>query len=129
MKKKKQPDTIEIWDDDSEVQDEDAIDIDDEDFILLVYPFAGDRIEIEAAADGLNEASGNNRFAFDNTRCPLNEESGQASETMDNCWKTDATRERLCQKGHKVTIMVKDCKRLEPTEWLNDSLVDFWMQW
>ena len=31
--------------------------------------------------------------------------------------------------GHFVTITVEDYDRLDPGEWLNDSLVDFWMQW
>ena len=32
-------------------------------------------------------------------------------------------------RQHYVTIRVEDYERLEPREWLNDSLVDFWMQW
>ena len=128
--KKKKPETIELLDDDIEYQDEDEIGVEDTDFILLVYPFAGDINKIEAAADGLNEASCIDRGAFDTTRHPQSEESGQASETMDDHMKTDtASQVKLHQKGHKVTIMVKDYKRLEPTGWLDDSLVDFWMQW
>ena len=125
--KTKQPETIELLDDDIEVQDEDEIDVKDADFILLVFPFAGDINKIKAATCGLNEASHIDHRAFDNTRHPQSEESGEASETMDDRRKTDTTLQ--CQKGHKVTIMVKDCKQLEPMEWLNDSLVAFWMQW
>lgn len=32
-------------------------------------------------------------------------------------------------RQHYVTLCVKDYQRLQPEEWLNDSLVDFWMQW
>jgi hypothetical protein len=120
VKKKKQPEVIELLNDDSEVHDEEKFDVDHDDFILLVYPFAGDGNQIEAAAYGLNEASGINHLAAYNERCPASESS---------MLKIGATNKKLCQGGHKVSIMVKDCKRLEPEQWLNDSLVDFWMQW
>jgi hypothetical protein len=119
-KKKKQPEIIDFLNDDSEVEDEEKIDVDHDGFILLVYPFAGDRNQIEAAAHSLNEASGINHLAADTGRCPESEASG-----IDN--RTGATKEN--RRGHKVVVMVKDCKRLEPEEWLNDSLIDFWMQW
>jgi hypothetical protein len=89
-------------------------------FILLVYPFTGDEKEIEAAADGLNEASGATRA---DAHPQQSEVSGQARDDYKKL--VGCLRQRI----HYVTVRVKDFKRLEPLEWFNDSLVDFWMQW
>jgi hypothetical protein len=126
-KKKKQPEIIDFLNDDSEVEDEEKIDVDNDGFILLVYPFAGDRNQIEAAADGLNEASGINHLAADTGRCLRVKHQEKLLAIVDN--RTGATKEKLHRRGHKVVVMVKDCKQLEPEQWLNDSLIDFWMQW
>jgi Ulp1 family protease len=32
-------------------------------------------------------------------------------------------------RGHFLTIREEDLSRLSPGEFLNDTLVDFWMQW
>ena len=105
------------------------------DFILLVYPFAGDPKEIEAAAAGLNEARGN--LSIDGQT--NNDDPGATSSEQPNVKsvgsgdllleKPEATKVKSRQRAHYVTIRVEDYERLEPMEWLNDSLVDFWMQW
>ena len=47
--------------------------------------------------------------------------------------ETEDTVARSQVKGsrrkHFLTIRVEDYNRLDPEEWLNDSLVDLWMQW
>ena len=101
----------------------------------LERPFAGDPKEIEAAAAGLNEARGN--LSIDGQT--NNDDPGATNSEQPNL-KSVGSRERLLEKpvatkfksrqtDHYVTILVKDYERLEPTKWLNDSLVDFWMQW
>jgi Ulp1 family protease len=109
------------------------------DFILLVYPFAGDRNEIEAAANGLNEASGitlsdsgptsSDEVDADTSVNPKSAASGQVSRLINDSKKPDTTQGKVRQRAHYVTVRVEDYERLEPMEWLNDSLVDFWMQW
>jgi hypothetical protein len=32
-------------------------------------------------------------------------------------------------RAHFLTVRVEDYERLEPGEFLNDTLIDFWMQW
>lgn len=108
----------------------------DSEAVLLVYPFAGDPKQIEAAAQGLQEPSGK-----------LSTKSGYISDSSDDEQDTidqdisgkpmpsskDFNEEKAVAKvkvrQHYVTIRVKDYERLHPEEWLNDSLVDFWMQW
>jgi Ulp1 family protease len=52
-----------------------------------------------------------------------NESSGEEKKS------NDATTSTVQQRAHFVTIRVEYYKRLDPGKWLNDSLVDFWMQW
>ena len=77
-----------------------------DDEILIVYPFEWDKNEIEATASDLNELS--------------------YKGTYDNQVTTEITTRvgRL-----NATIRVEDYEKLEAGVWLNDTLVDFWMQW
>ena len=75
--------------------------------ILLVYPFAGDENEIEAAADGLNEAS---RATRAGVHPQQSEASGRARDTMDDYKKPEATKVCLRQRAHYVTVQVGDFK-------------------
>jgi hypothetical protein len=86
------------------------------DYALLVYPFAGDPAEIEKAADGLTEAAGT-----------LTAGAGTISPAPSDDKEDGEGKSR--HRAHFVTITVEDYDRLEPGEWLNDSLVDLWMQW
>eukprot|EP00934_Nitzschia_sp_Nitz4_P002048 Nitzschia sp. Nitz4//scaffold80_size88189//71589//78338//NITZ4_005093-RA/size88189-processed-gene-0.64-mRNA-1//1//CDS//3329558648//2048//frame0 len=96
------------------------------DYLLLVYPFAGDPDKIEAAAEGLTEASGALEVGEDNDDSSVASNNvAQASATTTVTSDGSKTRHR----AHFVTLRVEDYLRLEPREWLNDSLVDFWMQW
>jgi hypothetical protein len=70
---------------------------------ILVYPFACDERLIESAIRDLGMiVSPPNRSIIDR---------------------------KLESRGQFVTLYVKDYERLRPPEWLNDSLVDFWMEW
>ena len=91
------------------------------DSTLLVYPFAGVPTEIGSAAEGLTEAAGNIKF---DEMCK-GEDTALAS-TGDGGSNNEG---KAKQRAHMVTINVEDYTRLEPGEWLNDSLVDLWMQW
>jgi hypothetical protein len=86
-----------------------------EDDVLVVYPFGGDTAEIEKSADGLNEAKGR-------------EESSIALLDARNGSVNDDSK-KFSGRGHYMTIRVGDYERLEPVEYLNDTLIDFWMQW
>jgi len=77
--------------------------------IILVYPFVGgDRIE-EAAKD-LKLSS------VDEKKLSLEE-------------LTTLQQEATTGRAHILTITGEDRDRLEPGEFLNDTLVDFWMRW
>ena len=86
------------------------------DYALLVYPFAGDPTEMEEAADGLTEAAGTMT-------------AGAAVTTPETGDEEHEGEGKSRHRAHFVTITVDDYDRLQPGEWLNDSLVDLWMQW
>lgn len=85
----------------------------DED-VVLVYPFAGDKIEMEKAAEGLREFN-----HFDSSSFPASAHPTALGKEEDS----SATR------THCLTITVSDCNRLAPEEYLNDTLIDFFMKW
>jgi len=84
-----------------------------EDEILLVFPFNGDQKAIENAASGLAELSDSLRASG------MGQKDGNITESN----STKAGR------GHYLTVRVEDFERLYPGEYLNDTLIDLWMQW
>jgi hypothetical protein len=71
--------------------------------LRLVYPFAASRESIEGAAQGLSDTI---------VEAPFDINPGEAT-----------------QGSSFVQIVDQDVERLNPKEWLNDNLVDFWMMW
>lgn len=77
--------------------------------IILVYPFVGGD-SIEKAAKDLKLSS------VDEKRLSIEE-------------LTSLQKEATTGRAHILTITGEDRDRLEPGEFLNDTLVDFWMRW
>jgi Ulp1 protease family, C-terminal catalytic domain len=110
--------------------------------ILLVYPIAGgDAVEIDAAANGLNEVRGP---AIVPAVVPVDAAAAAIAASSESCESNDCIATEVIVvaeaeagptvtnkpgRTHNVTIHVGDYMRLEPKEYLNDSLIDFWMRW
>jgi hypothetical protein len=75
--------------------------------IKLVFPFGTDEDKIDEAADGFDEAM--QQINLLSSRC---QRPGKAN-----------------LRTHFLTILETDYDRLQPGEFLNDTLVDFWFQW
>ncbi len=94
-----------------------------EDETVLVYPFRAAASELDSAAAGLIEAAG--KLSFQNDDRPfagIEETNGTNSDgSQDDSGVTNKT--------HMVTIRGEDYDRLVPQEFLNDTLIDFWMKW
>jgi hypothetical protein len=88
------------------IDDDDSMKNVKDDEIMLVFPFPASPDEFDSAATGMKEAS----VRGDLNTCPSVYEISQG-------------------KTHMVTIRGEDYKRLVPMEFLNDSLIDFWMKW
>ena len=89
------------------------------DDILLTYPLKANKDKIEAAVLKLRELSykADDREIF-----------GTKSQSKHDEAK-DTTTSEVNHRSHHIVIRVDDYERLEPGQWLNDSLVDLWMQW
>lgn len=107
----------------------------DDDQIVLVYPFAGNKSKIEAAAENLEELSA--------LVCKDSPEASSGSDEDGGASDTDAQNEFVQEQGaneqaptkkkrggraHYVTVRVGDFKRLDAMTYLNDTLIDFFIQ-
>eukprot|EP00581_Thalassiosira_minuscula_P018889 CAMPEP_0183719814 /NCGR_PEP_ID=MMETSP0737-20130205/12607_1 /TAXON_ID=385413 /ORGANISM="Thalassiosira miniscula, Strain CCMP1093" /LENGTH=992 /DNA_ID=CAMNT_0025949571 /DNA_START=52 /DNA_END=3027 /DNA_ORIENTATION=+ len=100
---------------------------DSENKLLLVYPFDVNDETLTEAASGLKELGGDT-FGVKRTR--------DAGEQMDvdimDQPKGGGNRDeggKSSTRTHYITIREDDKERLCPGQFLNDSLVDFWMRW
>eukprot|EP00531_Pseudo-nitzschia_arenysensis_P017418 CAMPEP_0116119764 /NCGR_PEP_ID=MMETSP0329-20121206/2819_1 /TAXON_ID=697910 /ORGANISM="Pseudo-nitzschia arenysensis, Strain B593" /LENGTH=1105 /DNA_ID=CAMNT_0003613495 /DNA_START=267 /DNA_END=3584 /DNA_ORIENTATION=+ len=104
------------------------------DEILLVYPFGEDINNLEAAAEGLKELSWIEP-SEGGTQAPNGLENGTSdSESLPTCTSKESSKNTMVatqggQRLHFIEIRVEDYERLDTKQWLNDSLVDMWMQW
>ena len=100
---------------------------------ILVFPFGGDEEKIVAAAKGLHEAK--KVFGGSAPRLhvsnPSSASSSSSSSSSDEheVEETEKAEEKSNQRGHYLTISTEDRDRLSEREFLNDTLIDFWMQW
>ena len=104
------------------------------DDILLVYPFDGDRNSLDAAAEGLMELgwkeSLEEREDLVGKMADRKPEPCVLSTVAESTSSENAlTTTQNGQRTHFIEIRVEDYERLDTGEWLNDSLVDMWMQW
>lgn len=103
------------------------------DEILLVYPFGVDKNKMEAAADGLQELSWRETFEGENQELPEPENDNKVdSATLQTDNKSSdniVTMKQTGQRSHFIEIRVEDYEKLDTGQWLNDSLIDMWMQW
>ena len=95
------------------------------DDVLLVYPFNGEKDVLEQAAQGLTEASGRLTMEYEMPKLVALTDNPSPQPLLDGEGESENKRPR----AHYVTIRVNDFERLEPGEFLNDSLIDFWCSW
>jgi hypothetical protein len=92
--------------------------------VLVVFPFGAKEEVIDAAGESLHEAS---------IGCSWNMEDGILSCTAepdsDEHDESNDETENTSSRAHYLTVRHEDRDRLEVGEFLNDTLIDFWMQW
>lgn len=90
--------------------------------LLLRFPFGGDPNLIDAVANGLPEF-----------QCPssadMNEEEEQVSAIDEPSELCAPDGNEDIRRRHCVEIRVEDFERLDPGVYLNDTLIDFFLQW
>lgn len=88
--------------------------------LLLVYPFDVDEELLSESSRGLLELGGD----------LLGVKKEDEPSVEDQLDEDDVTGgRRKPPRTHHVTIRNEDYERLSPGQFLNDTLVDFWMRW
>ena len=87
--------------------------------LLLVYPFDIEDARLSAAASGLKELGGD-LLGLNRADVGVQDQLGEGNVADGNKKPT---------RAHYVTIREDDKERLYPGQFLNDTLVDFWMRW
>jgi hypothetical protein len=82
--------------------------------ILLTFPFNGTKEDIEKCADSLTKAG----YFTTDTTADLNTLPTNNQDTK-----------VVVSRTNSFEIRVVDYASLEPGEWLNDTMIDFWLQW
>ena len=96
--------------------------------LLLVYPFSVDEAILSNAASGLKELGGDMlglESVEDNTSDLVTDVIIQGQSDVEDASDSKVKSSRT----HYVTIRAEDIERLCPGQFLNDTLVDFWMRW
>ena len=98
---------------------------DSENKLLVVYPFGVDEAILNEAASGLKELGGDllGIEGGQDTKPPAASAMKGVQSDVEDDGKGKSTR------THYVTIRDDDVERLCPGQFLNDTLVDFWMRW
>ncbi len=92
--------------------------------ILLSFPFEGKPYLIDAAADGLNEFQ-----CHDCTDGDADDVDIQDCDNIESSDPRNAEGGEDTRRRHHVEIRVEDFERLDPGVYLNDTLIDFYLQW
>ena len=87
--------------------------------LLLVYPFDVGETILSEAASGLKELGGD-LLGLDKAELTVQAELDEGNYTA---------QVKKPPRTHYVTIREDDKERLRPGQFLNDTLVDFWMRW
>ena len=103
----------------------------DKDIIILVYPFDEEQSIIEEATKSLCEPSGMS-CRFENESVVWYKENHASCSEQNATEKNDEltlSSKQTKSRTHYLTIRNEDLDRLDPEEFLNDTLIDFWMRW
>lgn len=92
-----------------------------EDDVLLVFPFGGDKEQIDSASAGLVELGASSLGAVDLDQKPAADDDSTSADEEEG--------EKKQWRAHYLTVRVSDYERLNDTEFLNDTLIDLWVQW
>ncbi len=92
---------------------------DAENKLLLVFPFDVDEKSLREASRGLLELGGDLLGVI--------EDGPSVEDRLVEDYVTRGTK--IPPRTHHVKICDEDYERLSPGQFLNDTLVDFWMRW
>ena len=86
---------------------------------MLVFPFGGDEEELDQAAAGLGEL---NSVSVSVAMGPFGECGTAENDERDR-------NKKAYSRVNSIIIRKRDKVKLTDDGWLNDTLIDFWMEW
>lgn len=92
--------------------------------LLVMYPFVVDEAVLKKAASGLKELGGD----LLGIEC-VGDSKPVSASAMQGVQSHVSSGEGKSTRTHYVLIRDEDVERLRPGQFLNDTLVDFWMRW
>eukprot|EP00970_Alexandrium_tamarense_P005850 scaffold956_cov98-Alexandrium_tamarense.AAC.1 len=108
---------------------------DAENKLLLVYPFKGaDEEMLVEASTGMKELSGHrlgvkDEMDVEEVEATANDSSDQNNDEADDEADEATVEVKDWVRAHYVTILQVAYNRLQPGQFLDDTLLDFWMRW
>jgi len=101
--------------------------------LILVYPFEGNDKEIDRASEGLiipnDDMQGYSDKIDEERNVRSNGNLKKHIESFATEKSLDVKPLSSYDRKHYLTITSEDMDRLESGEYLNDTIIDFWMQW
>ena len=100
--------------------------------ILMIYPFPADKVAMESTTEGLKELRGTTLRDNDIKDIHAEVIKTRRSPSRSGEDKGDSGEGKAAEKrgrAHYLTVRVEDYERLEPGEFLNDTLIDLFLQW
>lgn len=102
---------------------------DSENKLLIVYPFKAEEEHLQRVSSELKELGGDrlgvDEVIVDVAMADASEEDTEVEEGEEN----NRVESGSSSRTHYLSIRQDDKERLEPGQFLNDTLVDFWMSW
>jgi hypothetical protein len=102
---------------------------DSENKLLVVYPFKADEEQLQHISSELKELGGD-RLGVDEvvTDVEMVDALGEDAEVEEGGGNNRAET-GSSSRTHHISIREDDKERLEPGQFLNDAIVDFWLSW
>ena len=98
--------------------------------LLVVYPFKVEEEELQSVSAGLKELGGDLLGVTEDADDVIRADASDGDSAEDGADETNRNESgNSSRTTHYLSIREDDKERLEPGQFLNDTLVDFWMSW
>lgn len=101
---------------------------DSENKLLVVYPFQTDEEQLQRISSELKELGGDRLGVDEVTDVEMEDALGEEA-AVEEGGENNRAETGSSSWTHHISIREDDKERLEPGQFLNDAIVDFWMSW
>jgi Ulp1 family protease len=97
--------------------------------LLVVYPFKVEEEKLQEISSKLTELSGDRLGVAETPVAESDTDDPDDANAEENEVDRNPDSSDTSSRTHYLTIREDDRERLQPGQFLNDTLVDFWMSW